>query len=396
MTILNINQSIITKEIAGELAEACPFGAITFESNMLLISSACKMCKLCTNHESKAVTVAEVENEKLDKSQWTGICVLCDFSEGALHPVALELLGKAKQLADVIGHPVYALVIGHNTKPAQNQLLHYGADKVFVYDNEVFEHFKIEPYTNACEDFINKIKPSSILAGATNIGRSLAPRVAARFKTGLTADCTVLEMDENTDLLQIRPAFGGNIMAKIITPNNRPQFCTVRYKIFEKPEYISHPQGEVVNMQLPEEKLQSAIEIIDVTTKQKEIDISDAEMIIAVGRGVKKQEDLKIINELADKLDAQVACTRPLIENGWFDAKKQIGLSGRTVKPKLIITLGISGSIQFVAGMRSSDCIIAINTDENASIFDVAHYCVVGDWYKILPDLISKIKAGDM
>jgi electron transfer flavoprotein alpha subunit len=272
-------------------------------------------------------------------------------------------------------------------------LRHYGVDKVFLYDDPAFRDFRIEPYTAAFCDFIEKHKPSSILVGATNLGRQLAPRVAARCRTGLTADCTVLEMKENTDLVQIRPAFGGNIMAQIVTPNTRPQFCTARYNVFSEPKPSEQPSGEIISMEVTDSMALSAIEVLRTVEKPKDIDIAEAEVIVAVGRGAASDTMLQSAKELADLLGGVVACTRPLVENNVFDAKHQIGLSGRTVKPKLIFTLGISGAVQFAAGMKSSDCIVAINTDPTAPIFDVAHYCVVGDVNEILPKLIDRIKG---
>jgi electron transfer flavoprotein alpha subunit len=263
---------------------------------------------------------------------------------------------------------------------------------VFVYDDEAYAGFRIEPYTAAFCDFIEKIKPSSILVGATDLGRQLAPRVAARCRAGLTADCTVLQMKENTDLVQIRPAFGGNIMAQIISPNTRPQFCTVRYKVFSEPAPTAEPTGEIVAMKADAEKLESGIQILETSRKPKSVDISEADVIVAVGRGAQSEEMRVRAAELAELLGGVVACTRPLVEGNIFDAKHQIGLSGRTVKPKLIICLGISGAVQFAAGMKSSDCIVAVNTDSTAPIFNVAHYCVVGDASEILPRLINSIK----
>ena len=285
------------------------------------------------------------------------------------------------------------MLIGYDCDSNASELLEYGVDKVFVYDNEKLKDFDMERYTNCFEDFINTVKPSSILVGATNEGRSLAPRVAARFHTGLTADCTKLEMKENTDLVQIRPAFGGNIMAQIINPNHRPQFATVRYKVFDAPNKVE-PKGEVVKVDIKDEWLKSNVEVIEVIEKPKELDISEADVIVAVGRGLKSKDDLAMVNELADVLGGVVACSRPMVEAGIFDAKHQIGLSGKTVKPKLIITLGISGAIQFVSGMKSSDTIIAIDINPHAPIFDVANYGIVGDMYKIVPELIKKIKEA--
>ena len=351
------------------------------------------MCKMCVRKGEGLVEFVE-DIKEIDKSLWKGICVYADFSGGKLHPVTFELIGKAKELAKVTAHPVYALLIGENTDSAAEELLKYGVDKVFTYDHPELRDFRIEPYTAAFDDFIEKHKPSSVLVGATNLGRQLAPRIAARRKTGLTADCTVLEMKENTDLVQIRPAFGGNIMAQIITPATRPQFCTARYKVFTAPEKTENPTGEIVKMTVTEKMLSSDIEIINTSLKPTDIDISEADVIVAVGRGAGSEAMRAAAAELAELLGGVVACTRPMVESNIYDAKHQIGLSGRTVKPKLIICLGISGAVQFAAGMKSSDMIIAVNSDKNAPIFDVAHYCVVGDLTEILPKWIENIKGA--
>ncbi len=388
---LIINQKLITPENAAELSSLCPFGAISYEDGKLSISSACKMCKMCVRKSQGLITFEE-EKKEVDKSAWRGICVYADCSGGRLHRVTFELCGKARELAKVTGHPVYALLIGHQVGDCAKQLLHYGVDKVFVYDHSAFANFRIEPYTAAFCDFIDKHKPSSILVGATNLGRQLAPRVAARCRTGLTADCTVLDMKENTALVQIRPAFAGNIMAQIVTPNTRPQFCTVRYKVFAEPKPSALPSGEIVSMEVSDRMLSSGITVLSTHNKPVDVDISEADVIVAVGRGAASESMRAYAKELADLLGGVVACTRPMVENNIFDAKHQIGLSGRTVKPKLIFCLGISGAVQFAAGMKASDCIVAINVDPHAPIFDVAHYCVVGDVSEIVPKLIDKIK----
>lgn len=392
---LVINQKLVTPERAQAVKALCPFGAISYENGTLEISSACKMCKLCVRKSDGLIEYAEEAVAGVDKSLWNGICVYADCFGGSIHRVTYELCGKAKELSQVTGHPIYAIIIGHNVADNANRLLHYGVDKVFVYDDAAFAEFRIEPFTAAFCDFIERYKPSSVLVGATNLGRQLAPRVAARCRTGLTADCTVLEMKENTDLVQIRPAFGGNIMAQIITPNTRPQFCTARYKVFSEPKPSETVSGEIINMQVTPEMLISAIEVLSTSAKPTDIDIAEADVIVAVGRGAASEAMRQSAKELADLLGGVVACTRPMVESNIFDAKHQIGLSGRTVKPKLIICLGISGAVQFAAGMKSSDCIVAINTDATAPIFDVAHYCVVGDVNEIVPMLINKIK-GDL
>ena len=389
---LIIHHDRVTPETAQMLTELCPFGAISYAEGKLDISSGCKLCKMCVR-KGQGIVEFQEEKKEIDKSLWKGICVYADCTGGRIHRVTFELCGKARELAKVTGHPVYALVIGHKVAECAETLRHYGVDKVFVYDHKELADFRIEPYTAAFCDFIEKEKPSSILVGATNLGRQLAPRVAARCRTGLTADCTVLEMKENTDLVQIRPAFGGNIMAQIVTPSTRPQFCTVRYKVFAEPKPSAEPSGRIIPMDVTETMVRTGVEVLDSVEKPKDIDIAEAEVIVAVGRGASGEAMREMARELADLLGGVVACTRPLVEGNVFDAKRQIGLSGRTVKPKLIITLGISGAVQFAAGMKGADCIVAINTDPAAPIFDVAHYCIVGDVNLIVPKLIERIKG---
>ncbi|HYE81099.1 MAG TPA: electron transfer flavoprotein subunit alpha/FixB family protein [Clostridia bacterium] len=376
-----------------ELVELCPFSAIEYLEGQLQINAACKMCKICVKSGPAGVFELKEETVKaIDKAQWKGIAVYVEHRSGEIHPVTYELIGKAKEMAGKINHPVYCVFLGHDIKGKAYKILEYGVDNVFVYDNKELEHFRIEPYTAVIEDFINKVKPSVVLVGGTTTGRSLAPRAAARFRTGLTADCTVLDIQENTDMDQIRPAFGGNIMAHIFTPNHRPQFATVRYKIFSAPEITGEAKGKVILCAIEKSRLDSRIKVLDIREKEKVEAIEDAEVIVVAGRAFKKQEDLQMVHQLADLLGARVAATRPVIEAGWADARKQIGLSGRTVKPKLIITCGVSGSVQFAAGMNNSECIIAINNDPHAPIFNVAHYGIVGDVYEIIPELIKDIR----
>lgn len=391
---LLINQNLVTEEKGKILKDICPFGAISYEDGKLDISSGCKMCKLCVKKSDGIIEYKEDEKKTVDKSLWKGICVYVDHDSEKIHKVTYELCGKARELAEVTGHPVYALLIGSGFEEEAKKLLYYGVDKVFIYDNPVFENFLIEPYTAAFYDFIEKIRPSSVLVGATNLGRQLAPRIAARCKAGLTADCTVLQMKENTDLVQIRPAFGGNIMAQIISTDTRPQFCTVRYKVFSEPAPSEKASGEIVKMEIADALLKSDIEVISSIIKPKDVDISEADVVVAIGRGAKSEAMQGLAKELAELLGGVVASSRPLVEENIFDAKHQIGLSGRTVNAKLIICLGISGAVQFAAGMKSSECIIAINSDERAPIFDVAHYGVVGDVNEIVPRIIEKIREG--
>ena len=394
MARIAVNQKNI-KDI-DKAIKICPFGAIEWNEKKLEveITDACKMCMICVNKGPEDAFVLEEDEVFIDKGLWKGVSVYVDHDNGVVHPVTYELIGKARELANKINHPVFAVFIGSDIKEQAEEILHYGVDEVFVYDDPAFKDFKIEPYTAAFSDFIDKVSPSTVLVGATPLGRSLAPRVAARFKTGLTADCTILDMKENTDLIQIRPAFGGNIMAQISTPKSRPQFATVRYKIMNAPDRTDESSGAITICK-PPKNLSSGITVLSSKEKEVEDDIADAEVIVVAGRAIKKEEDLEMIEMLAKELGGKVAVTRPLIEAGWGDPKTQIGLSGRTVRPKLIITCGVSGSVQFKAGMTNSDYIFAINKDPKAPIFQVAHYAIVGDVYDVVPELLAKIKKSE-
>jgi electron transfer flavoprotein alpha subunit len=371
----------------------CPFGALEIINGEVTVNAGCRMCGLCVK-KSLNNEIEYIETEKyIDKSLWQGICVYAENEGHEIHPVTYELIGKAKELAQKVNFKVYCLFIGSAQKA--KELLYYSVDEVFVYDNPLLNDFRIEPYTAVFENFINTVRPSVILVGATPLGRQLAPRVAARFETGLTADCTMLDIEDNTDLVQIRPAFGGNIMAQIVTPAHRPQMATVRYKVMNAPSRSDRPSGKIVMRDIDEASLQSGIEVLGIEKKEKAKTIESAETIVAVGRGIKTGEDLALIQRLADLLGAELACTRPLVENGWVEARRQIGLSGRTVRPKLIITCGISGAVQFTAGMNNSEQIFAINKDPNAPIFKTAHYGIVGDVYEIVPRLITMLKGRE-
>ena len=393
MAHIEVNRQKVTFEIAERLASVCPFGAMVADETGLHIDAGCRMCRLCFEADTDGV-LSLVEEEpvaQVDKSSWRGIAVLAECVGDTIHPVTLELLGKAQQMAAPTNTPVFAVVTGWQTVSAVMKLRHYGADTIYVYDGKSLEHFEPLRYTSCVADFVRKVRPSVLMAGATGMGRSLAPRIAARFRTGITADCTGLELRENSDLVQTRPAFGGNIMAQIVTPHTRPQLCTVRYRVFDAAKRCDEPTSDVITMKIPDGLEEEGVLVTDVLAKPKELDISGAEVIVAAGRGVKDETGLQLVRQLADKLGAQLASTRPMVENGWFDPRRQIGLSGRTVKANLIITVGVSGAVQFAAGMNQSECIVAINNDPQASIFSIAHVGLVGDLYEVLPALMKRI-----
>ena len=393
MAVLKFHQEKCT--LCGQCVDKCPFGALEIRENKVEINASCRMCKLCIKTcPEQAVSLVEDEvREAVDKSAFQGILVFVEQEETGIHPVVFELIGKAKELAAKVGHPVYAVFIGGARAEKQaEQLLDYGVDKVYVYAHEQLSAFRGDVYTTIMEDCIRRVQPSVVLVGATSLGRALAPACATRFRTGLTADCTVLDIKENTDLVQIRPAFGGNIMAQIITTRTRPQFATVRYKVMDAAK--KQPAGgEIVKCPVTEEMLKSGMEVLSTEIIERTKGIEEEDVLVVGGRGLKKQEDLDMLRELADVLGGQVATTRPLVEKGWNDVTKQIGLSGRTVKPKLIITCGVSGAVQFAAGMDGSECIVAINTDEEAPIFKIANFCVVKDLYTVIPELTEAVKA---
>ncbi|MCK5388316.1 MAG: electron transfer flavoprotein subunit alpha/FixB family protein [Candidatus Izimaplasma sp.] len=394
MSYIKINNDLMTKEIAEGLIDICPFNAFDYIDSYLSINAGCKMCKICI--KKGPVGICElIESKKvlINKSEYKGITVYIEQRNNIAHRVSWELIGKAKELALKTKEPVYAVVVGNDVSKIVAEALSFGVDKVFVYEDEAYKEFNVEVYTNALNDFYQKHKINIILFGGTTQGRSFAPRVAARLKTGLTADCTMLDITDEGDLLQIRPAFGGNIMAKINTPNHRPQLATIRFKMFNEPSKVK-PFGEVVNENSDNISKETTIKILETFEKPQVNDISDAEIIIALGRAFKKKKDLDLVEPLRKRLNAQLAVTRPLIENGWFDARKQIGLSGRTVKPKLIINLGISGAVQYIEGMKESELIISVNSDENNKLFAISHYSIHGDIFEVLPklnDLLDQI-----
>jgi len=393
MSRLEINYALC--DGCGTCADSCPFSAIEIVGGKVEFNAACKLCKICVKACPKdAIVYTESEMKSVDKSKWKGIMVYVEHTDGKIHPITIELIGKARELACKMKQTVQCIFIGSNIEKQAEKLLEYGADMVYVYDHESLTYFRSDIYADVFEDCIKNVMPSVVLVGGTSVGRSLAPRLSTRFRTGLTADCTYLDVRENSDLIQVRPAFGGNIMAQIITPSARPQFATVRYKVMDKANHVAHPTGKIIVKKLPD-GINSAIQIVNVINKEKKPSISDADIIVAGGRGLKNKNDLSILEELAEALGGQLAVTRPLVEAGWTDYTRQIGLSGRTVKPRLIITCGISGAIQFAACMNASDCIIAINKDKNAPIFKIAHYGVVGDLYEILPSMLDRLKRKE-
>ena len=376
----------------GVCAAACPFGAVALTGATPDITAACRLCAICLKQcPQGALSIEASPAPAVDKAAWRGILVFGECTDTGLHPVTFELIGKARALAGVMAQPVCCVLIGHGAMPCADALAGYGLAEVLVYDDARYAGFLAHTYADALADAIDALRPGIVLVGATALGRSLAPRVATRFQTGLTADCTALEIRPNGDLVQIRPAFGGDIMAQILTPNTRPQMATVRYKVMSPAEKIGGPPPGLRLMTPPEGRLGGTV--LASAPKPATSSILDAEVLVVAGRGVKSQKDLPLLQSLADALGGRLAGTRPTIEAGWLPYTDQIGLSGRTVRPRLIITCGVSGAVQFTACMRDSDCIVAINQDRTAPIFKVAHLGLVGDLYQILPRLLTQLEA---
>lgn len=378
----------------GACVKACPFNAIDMAGGHPEMNAACRVCGICVRAcPEKAIVRLETRSADVDKSKWRDILVYAEVSGGRLHPVSLELIGKARELAAPLGYAVHAAILGNDIGNYAEELLHYGVDQVYIYDDPALACFRADVYANCVEDAINALHPSVVLVGATSLGRSLAPRLSTRFHTGLTADCTQLELRENTDLVQIRPAFGGNIMAQIITSHTRPQFATVRYKVMDAPARSKEAGGTLVPRMLSEKAKASRARLVETRLVPPSASISDADILVVGGRGLKKEADLELIRRLAALLGGDWATTRPLVEKGWNTNDRQIGLSGRTVRPRLIICFGVSGAIQFTSCMKSSEHIIAVNQDRQAPIFDIAEIAIVDDLYTVLPNLIKRLEG---
>lgn len=338
--------------------------------------------------------------------QYKGVFIYAQQVDGEISPIAYELLGKAKDLAADLDTQVTAVLLGSNVKGLADSLAEYGADRVIVVDDPVLETYRTEPYAQALTAVINEYKPEIMLVGATAIGRDLGPRVSARVGTGLTADCTKLEIGDfplnplpnkeqkHNQLLMTRPAFGGNTIATIACPDNRPQMATVRPGVMQKIDPIKDAKAEVVEFNPELKENNCYVEILDIVKEVAEVaDIQQAKILVSGGRGVGSKENFKILQDLADALGGTVSCSRAVVDNGWMPKDLQVGQTGKTVRPNVYFAIGISGAIQHTAGMEESDIIIAINKDESAPIFDVADYGIVGDLNKIVPLITEAAKA---
>ena len=342
----------------------------------------------------------------MNLEQYKGVYVFAQQVDNVINSIAFELIGKGKDLAEALGTEVTAVLVGSDVAGLANELAECGADKVIVVEDPELKEYRTEPYAHALSSVINEFKPEIFLVGATAIGRDLGPRVSARVHTGLTADCTILEIGDfpitpvpgkeqkPNQLLMTRPAFGGNTIATIACPDFRPQMATVRPGVMQKRERVAGAKAEVINYNpgfTPDHKYVEILEIVKSVADCK--DIMDAKILVSGGRGVGSAENFKLLEDLAEVLGGQVSCSRAVVDAGWMCKDMQVGQTGKTVRPNLYFAVGISGAIQHLAGMEESDVIIAINKDETAPIFDVADYGIVGDLNKILPALTEQLRA---
>ncbi|MBU0570459.1 MAG: FAD-binding protein [Candidatus Omnitrophica bacterium] len=376
--------------------KVCPFGAITMEEKKAVINlMKCTVCGACVEIcKFKAIVIQKKDEEKIDFSHHKDVWVFSEQKKGQVQSISFELLGKGRELADKLGARLCAVLLGDKIEDKAKDLIARGADKVYLVNSPKLHVYQDEPYTKVLVELIKKYKPEVVLCGATVIGRSLISRVAVKIGAGLTADCTGLDIDPDEKLLlQTRPAFGGNIMATIISPNTRPQMATVRHKVMAEAEPDAKRKGVIIKEEFPEDVYTSRSILIDVVEEiEATINIAEADIIVSGGRGLREKENFDIIRELALALNGAVGASRSAVDADWIPYSHQVGQTGKTVCPKLYIACGISGQIQHLIGMKSSDVIVAINKDPDAPIFSVATYGIVGDLFKVVPKLTQYFK----
>ncbi len=392
--MLKVNEELCIG--CGVCEDSCPFGSIEMNDGIPVIGETCTLCGACVESCDVEALELEIEEREVDGDlgSWKGVWVFCEYRHGSLAPVSLELLGIGQKLAAQQGVKLGAVLLGYQVGDIPEKLIGHGADIVFIADHMKLRAFNEDLYSLVTTDLIKKHKPEIVLAGATAIGRSFIPGVATTLNTGLTADCTKLEIrEEDGVLLQTRPAFGGNIMATIVCEDTRPQMATVRPKVMQESEFDPARKGEILQIELLDEGLQSKVKVLDsVVAEEANINIQEADILVSGGRGLESEKGFALIRQLAEALGGKVSASRAVVDAGWIPYPHQVGQTGKTVAPKLYFACGISGAIQHVAGMQSAETIIAINRDENATIFDVADIGVVGDLFEIIPKLVRKLE----
>lgn len=375
---------------------ACPFDAIRMEDKIAVIDyDKCTLCGACVPAcKFDAIRFEKGEEIKAGIEGYKGVWVFGEQKKGIIQSVVYELLGEGRKLADELGVELACVLLGEAMEGKAQELIWRGADKVYLVEHPKLKNYQDEPYTNVIVELIKEFKPEIFLCGATSIGRSLVSRIAVKLETGLTADCTKLSIDkENRLLLQTRPAFGGNIMATIRCANHRPQMATVRHKVMKEALVDKSGKGEIIKRSYKEAIYESRAKLIDIVEEISEtVNLAEADIIVSGGRGLGKPEGFKVVEELAKVLGGAVGASRATVDAGWIPYSHQVGQTGKTVCPKIYFACGISGQIQHLAGMSSSDIIVAINKDLHAPIFSVATYGIIGDLYEIVPALTQKFK----
>jgi len=374
---------------------ACPLGVLEMVEDKARVNEGCTLCGLCVETcDYDAISIEEAPETTEVSDTHRGIWVFAEQRNGKVKSVTYELLSKGKELAGTLNTELCAVCLGHDVGEVE-QLIAYGADKVYLADSPALADNQEDLYAQKLSELIQQHKPEIVIAGATALGRALIPRVAAILKTGLTADCTGLDIDtENRLLLQTRPTFGGNIMATITCKTARPQMATVRPRVFKKNSLDKEKKGEIIKVDFDHESITSRTRLLNfVEDLTQAVKIEDADIIVSGGRGLGKPENFQLLQELADVMGAALGSSRPPVDEGWIPYSHQVGQTGKTVCPRLYIACGISGSVQHMAGMQTSDTIVAINDDPDAPIFEIASYGIVGDLFKVVPMLVEKLKG---
>ena len=394
MALLEINREECIG--CGACVDVCPFGSLSLdEENIAVVDETCTACGACIPEcPVDALSLPEVEKVEVeDISAYQGVWIWVEQFQGEAGSISWEMAGQGRKLADQLGTTLTACVLGHNVEHIAKEAIACGADRVFLVDDPTLSVYRTDPYARCLVELVRKYKPEIFLLGASSRGRDLAGAVATQLYTGLTADCTGLDIEPETNLLlQTRPAFGGNIMATIKCPNHRPQMCTVRHRVFEMPVPDPTRQGQIVREKAIMVEEDIASKVVDFITEEGEVNLADAKIIVSGGRGVKGPEGFEPIRKLAEVLGGAVGSSRAAVDAGWIPYAHQVGQTGRTVRPDLYIACGISGAIQHQAGMKTSKVIVAINKDPEAPIFQIANYGIVGDLFKVVPALTEAFR----
>ncbi|MFA5388429.1 MAG: electron transfer flavoprotein subunit alpha [Candidatus Omnitrophota bacterium] len=393
---------VITEKCVGckLCVKSCPFGAIEVTNKKAVIDlDKCTLCGACIEScKFDAIVLMKLSPTDIPFpkkfGEYKDVWVFCEQKKGVVQSVAYELLGRGRELADTLGVELCGVLLGENIREEAQKVIHRGANKVYLVDSNALKHYQDEPYAKVMIHLINEFKPEIVLCGATSMGRSLISRVAIGVHAGLTADCTGLDIDKKERLLlQTRPAFGGNIMATIICPNHRPQMSTVRHKVMKEASEDKHRKGKIIEKSYDSQVYSSRTALLDIVEEIEEtVNLTEANVIVSGGRGMQSPDNFKLIEGLAKVLGGAVGASRAAVDSGWKTYSHQVGQTGKTVCPKIYIACGISGQIQHLVGMQSSDIIVAINKDPHAPIFTVATYGIVGDLFEILPELTARFK----